>query len=55
MTKIEIYDIEAERISEMADILNTTDAEIVGALMNMLDSEANLLDKDSAELLEEHL
>ena len=55
MTKIEIYDYEAERISELADMFQATDAEIVGALINMLDYEANLLDKSSADILEEHL
>lgn len=55
MTKIEIYDYEAERIDELADMFNTTGAEIVASLVNMLDSEANLLDKASEDLLEEYM
>lgn len=55
MTKIEIYDYEAERIEELADKFNTTGAEIVASLVNMLDSEANLLDKASEDLLEEYM
>lgn len=55
MTKIEIYDYEAERIEELADMFETTNAEIVGALINMLEYEANLLDKSNADILEEHL
>lgn len=55
MTKIEIYDYEAERISELADTFDATNAEIVEALVNMLEHEANLLDKSNADILEEHL
>jgi hypothetical protein len=55
MTKIEIYDYDAKRISEMAGAFKTTYADIVEALVNMLDSEANLLDKASEDLLEEYL
>lgn len=55
MKKIEIYNYEAERISELADMFQATDAEIVASLVNMLDSEANLLDKASEDLLEEYL
>jgi hypothetical protein len=55
MTKIEVYDVEAERIFEMASIFKTTNAEIVEALINMLDSEANLLDKASEDIIEEYI
>lgn len=55
MKKIEIYDYDAKRISELADTFDVTNAEIVEALVNMLEHEAFLLDKSNADILEEHL
>lgn len=55
MTKIEIYDIEAEEIDDLADEFECTHADIVEALLNMLHNEASLLDLAPSSLLAEHI
>lgn len=55
MTKIEIYDIEAEEIDDLADEFECTHADIVEALLNMLNNEASLLDLAPSSLLAEHI
>lgn len=55
MTKIEIYDIEAEQIEKLAEEFGLTNAEIVGGLLNMLYHEAYLLGKDATYILGEHI
>lgn len=55
MTKIEIYDIEAEEIDDLADEFECTRADIVEALLNMLRNEASLLDLAPSSLLAEHI
>lgn len=55
MTKINVYNFEAERIDEMSDLFDCSQASIVEALYSLLESEARLLNKKSEELLVEYL
>lgn len=42
MTKITVYDTESARISDLADDFQCTEAVIIEALFNLLDSEARM-------------
>jgi hypothetical protein len=55
MTKIEVFDTEAERISEIADIFQTNTAFVVEALFDYIDGEANLLDKATADIIGDYI
>lgn len=60
MTKINVYDVEAERLNDIAEECETTIAEVVCALFNLLDDNIELLGNDgilqsSSELLMEYM
>ena len=55
MIKISVYDLEAEQIGKLADAFDATNAEVVSALLDMLENEAYLLGKDTSEILEEYM
>lgn len=55
MTKIEVFDTDAERISEIADIFQTNTAFVVEALFDYIEHEAHLLDEWYVDLLKDYL
>lgn len=60
MTTINVYDIEAERLNDIAEECETTIAEVVCGLFNLLDENIELLGNDgvlhcSSELLMEYM
>lgn len=60
MTKINVYDVEAERLNDIATECETTIAEVVCALFNLLDENIEFHENDgilysSSELLMEYM
>lgn len=55
MTKIEVFNEEARRISELAEMFGTTEAFVIEALFDYIDGEANLLDKATADIIEDYI
>lgn len=55
MTKIEVFDIEAERISDIEDDLECSSSFVVEALFNMLDNEARMRNMNPTDVLKEYI
>lgn len=56
MKSISVFDVEATEIERLSEkLLECSEAFVVEALLNMLESEARLLNKKPEELLEEYL
>ena len=55
MKSISVFDVEETEIERLSEKLECSEAFVVEALVNMLESEARLLNKKSEELLEEYL
>lgn len=55
MTKIEVFDTEARRISELAQMFETSEAFVMEALFDYIDGEANLLDKATADIIGDYI
>ncbi len=55
MTKIEVFDTEAKRISELAEMFETNEAFVMEAIFDYIDSEANLLDKASVDIIGDYI
>ena len=55
MTKIEVFDTEAKRISELAEMFETNEAFVMEAIFDYIDREANLLDKASVDIIGDYI
>ena len=55
MTKIEVFNEEAKRISELAEMFETSEAFVIEALFDYIDGEANLLDKATADIIGDYI
>lgn len=55
MKKIEVFETEAAKIEEIADIFQTNSAYVVEALFDYIEHEAHLLDEWYVDLLKDYL